>query len=114
MEDKIANAVVNAISENNSLLMLLVGAFGMFWLVDKVFFYVTKFGKDNGGNGSDPAHVVREVAQRRFEYANLVFQTRARDRHLARLVHHPVEDVGAHAHQRRAGWLGRRGRGGIH
>lgn len=80
MEDKIANAVVNAISENNSLLMLLVGAFGMFWLVDKVFFYVTKFGKDNGGNGSDPAHVVREVAESSYQTAqSMVLLVKAAD-----------------------------------
>ena len=58
--------------------------------------------------------VVREVVQRALQRADFVFQARARDRHFAGLVDQAVEDVGAHAHQRRArglavvgaGWAG--------
>jgi hypothetical protein len=47
-----------------------------------------------------PAQVVLGVGQRGAQRAHFVFQARAGDRHLAGLVDEPVQDIGAHAHQR--------------
>ncbi len=50
---------------------------------------------------TQPRNVFRQVGQRSLDRADFVFELRARDRDLARLIDQLVEHIGAHANERR-------------